>query len=1283
MGQIPVITSQISAKSARTQGSIDAYANPNAFGAQVGNALQGAGVGVSNLGEALRIREEKKANETAANAVAQADFTPEELQARNEVGPDGAGLRSHTLEKFDAWVDDKANAIDNDLARTKFRNDMARYRNQVSSRSATQEFTLDAAWSKTQADASLMALENKIRSDPSMYDEYITQGNAVLDTRTNMPANMREGMKLAWQQKSANARFDGMLEGARSVADIDAASSELTATQKTTKDGKDDYAGRDWSKELTPQDYETLLNKMGTARKEFITKADADARAALDTIEERAKDINAELPREEMKAVGSVVKQSRNPVTLARYARIVRDQDIIQENRGLPLAEQRAAINAAKGDPTTQHPGVPARVSTAINTATSRFDVSASYLSSTAVKEYGQYFKRVPRPTNKQFTPVATRGDVDLRNVRPDVAEAATVAGELFGSPLQITSGYRSQQKQDGIRANGDPNRASVAKHSNHTEGTGLDISIAGMSNEAKGKLAASLVDAGFTGIGEYDTHIHADFRASVPASFRDDRGGTWGGWTYLSPSVAEALKQRGFGAGKSASEIQRSSPVQYADNIDYGKGTSLTKDDGRPASDAMGIGQFIPSTFLGLMRDPKTAARIGVDTSNMSDAQVLELRKDPEVSMLASAALAEQNKKTLTNALGRSVDDAELYMAHFLGAGGAIALLNAQKQRGDQSAAALLPDAAASNRKVFYNGNKPRTVDEVYNQLSREFVAAPSKTAYDDVQTRQRVLDATEKALKDNPIQHAKDVGSHNVPEFTVDNMALYGQTVRSIADYYNMPISDMKVLSDDAEASMKKVLEDGTADDTLNVLTAMQNLGGDVARAALKQLGEKDNVYAFAGSMNLETGNSAVSADIVRGQKRLSENPALKEEVGANDKELSQAFRLATGNALNEVSPKVRQDMQDAALAYYAETVLARGKGAAFDQKLYANAVQAVLGNDKNAPSVGVINGEQTVLPAGVDAHTMEKAMSNMTVVDWAEMSKDGTPPRYITGGLIQASDLADEAKLRAIGGGEYTIQLDDGTFATTGNPARNGRMEYYTFTPDPKKINEISKRAVIGAVRYEDGDLPPDDTGGGIRSLMMGESEYDENGRWVGPSTGGGTETPPFNVDPMTTQSVEDDPVSGLSGVERTFMAALRTAESAGVGGTAVRLYNDIMQRGRTKPITEGDFSADERQKLRDLVIKTAKGKTEGKVDYKDYPGSGVDSNILGGFKYQIKDGTVHIEDTYDFNANRADGYEDNLFVQALAFVGNPRGLAASIGRKKLSDLSGKGIPVRIKL
>jgi uncharacterized protein YcbK (DUF882 family) len=1097
MPAIPGIQSQIAARTGRTSGTIDVYANPNDFGAQIGGAIERAGAGVGNIAEALAFRQAHKRQETIANTVAQSDFTPKELEVQSQIGPDGAGLHDKTLEAYDQFVEDKANGIDDPIARSKYRLEMANERKNVSARSITKQYTLDAAYSKQNADASIMALQNKIMADPGSYDKYVTQGKAVIDTRLDIPASVREGMKLKWGQDGAKARFVGMLDSATSVEDIDRISAEIAQGPKAGG-GKDDFAGKDWTKELDPQDYETLVNQMGTARREIMTKADADARAAIDTLEERAKDPSALIPDDELKATASVVKQSRNPITTSRMARIMRDEQIKSEVSKLPVAEQRARINAQKGDPRTGFPGVPPRVSTAINAATNAFDVSGSYLAQTTQREYGQYFKRAKSNADPQYAPKSIHDGVDLRNVRPDVLDAATQAGQLFGAPLPITSGYRSAEKQDALRfANGkDPNRPGIAKDSHHTSADALDISTAGMSEEDKGRLAGALVDSGFTGIGEYGTHIHADMRGAVPNSFKDDNGRTWGGWTWLSPAVAAAVKERGFAPGASSDTLKRAAPVATSDAIDYGMGTSVTKDDGRPTSSAVGVGQFTEGTWLGLMHDAATVSRMGIKTDGMTDAQLLELRKDPDIAVMGIAALAERDKRTIQNTIGRPIDDAEMYMSHFLGAGGAIALLKANDQQPEQSAAKLMPKAAAANRQVFYGKDgKELTVGQVYNNIATQFVTSPSKVQFGDVQTRQRIMDNTQKQLDDNPMGYARSSGSHDVPDFSLDNMQAYGAAVKSVSEYYNVPIANMKVLQPDDVNTLKKALDEGTADDALATLTAMQSMGGDVARAALKQLGEKDNVYAFAGGMNLDTGQTAVASDIIRGEKRMQENPDIKKQIGQDENGMATSFSLSVGNALNEVSPRVRQDVQDAALAHYVETYVARGKGGgAFDAKAYDNSVQAVLGGTREGgSSIGLVNGETTVLPPGVSAEKLETAMQHMTVADWADMSPQHEPPRYVDGTVIDPADLASEAALRAIGGGQYKLQLSDDTFAVT-TSGRGGRLTAYIFQPDPEKLDKLQ----VQPDTSNGESAPPEGMSPDYNPL----GQFDENGLWKGP-------------------------------------------------------------------------------------------------------------------------------------------------------------------------------------
>ena len=131
--------------------------------------------------------------------------------------------------------------------------------------------------------------------------------------------------------------------------------------------------------------------------------------------------------------------------------------------------------------------------------------------------------------------------------------------------------------------------------------------------------------------------------------------------------------------------------------------------------STASGLYQFTNATWMQTLQ--KHGDMLGLDTgatggtlAALSDpaarAQMLALRSDPQASAMMAASLASDNQAALTGVLGRVPDASELYLAHFLGADGASKFLTAMASNPDQSAAALLPKAAASNAAIFFDGN-------------------------------------------------------------------------------------------------------------------------------------------------------------------------------------------------------------------------------------------------------------------------------------------------------------------------------------------------------------------------------------------------------------------------------------------------------------------------------------------------------------------------------------------------------------------------------------------------
>jgi hypothetical protein len=108
-----------------------------------------------------------------------------------------------------------------------------------------------------------------------------------------------------------------------------------------------------------------------------------------------------------------------------------------------------------------------------------------------------------------------------------------------------------------------------------------------------------------------------------------------------------------------------------------------------------------------------------------------MKLRDDPEASSAMAGVLAQSNSFKLTGALGRRPTDTELYMAHFMGVGGAAKLINNAQDNPQASGAALFPNAAAANRSIFYDRTgSARSVSEVYSVLASRYAGAAASPA-------------------------------------------------------------------------------------------------------------------------------------------------------------------------------------------------------------------------------------------------------------------------------------------------------------------------------------------------------------------------------------------------------------------------------------------------------------------------------------------------------------------------------------------------------------------------
>jgi hypothetical protein len=106
--------------------------------------------------------------------------------------------------------------------------------------------------------------------------------------------------------------------------------------------------------------------------------------------------------------------------------------------------------------------------------------------------------------------------------------------------------------------------------------------------------------------------------------------------------------------------------------------------------SSATGLGQFLDETWLDMIRAH------GPDLAKgRTQAEILDLRRDPKVAREITARFTHQNAGMLRKR-GLPVTPGTLYLAHFAGRAGAVAILSAAE---DADAALIMATADASGR--------------------------------------------------------------------------------------------------------------------------------------------------------------------------------------------------------------------------------------------------------------------------------------------------------------------------------------------------------------------------------------------------------------------------------------------------------------------------------------------------------------------------------------------------------------------------------------------------------
>src|SRR6202034_477955 len=216
-----------------------------------------------------------------------------------------------------------------------------------------------------------------------------------------------------------------------------------------------------------------------------------------------------------------------------------------------------------------------------------------------------------------------------------------------------------------------------------------------------------------------------------------------------VGSTVTGAIRQASAATGTSFNYLLATARVE----------SGLNPQAGASTSSARGLFQFIDQTWLGTMKQSgaelgygRYAAAISQTASGhyqVADPEmrkeILALRNDPTANATMAGAFTRANADILSKKLGRAPSEGELYIAHFLGAGGAARLISLASSDPNAKATQYFPNAATANSSIFFDRSTgaARTMAQVRNVLTARYDVAARGSAADPVQTAQLTASA------------------------------------------------------------------------------------------------------------------------------------------------------------------------------------------------------------------------------------------------------------------------------------------------------------------------------------------------------------------------------------------------------------------------------------------------------------------------------------------------------------------------------------------------------------
>ena len=180
--------------------------------------------------------------------------------------------------------------------------------------------------------------------------------------------------------------------------------------------------------------------------------------------------------------------------------------------------------------------------------------------------------------------------------------------------------------------------------------------------------------------------------------------------------SIAQILQGASAATGAPLGIMQK---IAYSESK-FDPKADASKNPPGSRSSAAGLFQFIKETWDSMIKSKGKKHGLSSDTSPF----------DARANALMGGEYISDNMKAIqSSVLSSPPNAADVYMAHFMGTGGAKQFFRELKKNPDKTAFDAFPKAAAANATIFYKDgdkSKPRTFREVYSLMAQKMSVDP-----------------------------------------------------------------------------------------------------------------------------------------------------------------------------------------------------------------------------------------------------------------------------------------------------------------------------------------------------------------------------------------------------------------------------------------------------------------------------------------------------------------------------------------------------------------------------